>query len=96
MNKDKQSLVADMRAAAAAFAQIDRAKEMRRLLSEWEKTIKEIDRLEALKLKRANIDPLILELINEAHAEKIQEDLKELYLELSILRQELEAFNVVK
>ena len=69
---------------------------MRRLFSEWEKTIKEIDRLEALKLKRANIDPLILELINEDHAEKIQEDLKELYLELSILRQELEAFNVVK
>ena len=96
MNKEEQNLVADMRAAAAAFAQIDRAKEMRRLLSEWEKTIKEIDRLEALKLKRANIDPLILELINEDHAEKIQEDLKELYLELSILRQELEAFNVVK
>ena len=96
MNKDKQSLVADMRAAAAAFAQIDRAKEMRRLLSEWEKTVKEIDRLEALRLKRANIDPFFLELINGDHANKIQEDLKELYLELSILRQELEAFNVVK
>ena len=96
MNKEEQNLVADMRAAAAAFAQIDRAKEMRRLLSEWEKTIKEIDRLEALKLKRANIDPLILELINEDHAEKIQEDLRGLYMELSILRQELEAFDVVK
>jgi hypothetical protein len=96
MNKEKQNLVADMKAASAAFAQVDRGKERRRLLSEWEKTVKEIDRLEALKLKRANIDPLILELINEDHAEKIQEDLRELYLELSILRQELEAFDVVK